>query len=145
MTELVSYVSLFFLSFMAATVLPMQSEAALVGFLLTGDYTPWLLVAVASFGNVLGSCVNWALGREIETFRDRKWFPVGTAALDRAKKWYDRYGRWSLFLSWVPVIGDPLTVAAGVMREKLSVFVAIVLVAKAGRYIVLALVTLKVL
>lgn len=145
MIDIAAYASLFFVSFAAATILPMQSEAALAGLLLTGDYAPWLLVLIASAGNVLGAVVNWALGRGIERFHDRKWFPVKRHALNRAKNWYSRYGRWSLLLSWVPVIGDPLTVAAGVMREKLPVFIAIVTVAKAGRYIALAFVTLNML
>ena len=129
MPDIAAYVSLFFVSLAAATILPMQSEAALTGFLLTGDHAPWLLVLIASTGNVLGAVVNWVLGRGIEKFHDRKWFPVKPRALNRAKNWYSRYGRWSLLLSWVPVIGDPLTVAAGVMRENILVFITIVTIA----------------
>lgn len=144
MLDIAAYASLFFISLAAATILPMQSEAALTGLLLTGNHAPWLLALIASVGNVLGAVVNWALGRGVERFHDRKWFPVKPRALNRAKNWYSRYGRWSLLLSWVPVIGDPLTVAAGVMREKLPVFIVIVTVAKTGRYIALAFVTLNV-
>jgi membrane protein YqaA with SNARE-associated domain len=133
---------LFLAAFLAATLLPMQSEAALVGLLLA-DYPPWLLVAVASAGNVLGSCVNWWLGRELLRFQDRRWFPVSPAALARAQHGYRRHGRWSLLLSWMPVIGDPLTLVAGVMREPLRVFVPLVVVAKTGRYLVLAWLTLR--
>lgn len=133
-----AYASLFAAAFGAATLLPMQSEALLSGLLMTNNYAPWLLVAVASAGNVLGSIVNWWVGRQVERFSGRKWFPVKPAALARAKSWYQRYGRWSLLLSWVPFIGDPLTVAAGVMKEKLSVFMAIVALAKTGRYAALA-------
>lgn len=99
----------------AATVLPMQSEAVLAG-LLIADYSPCLLIAVASIGNVLGSVVNWLLGRGIEGFRHRRWLPASNAGLERAQRWYHRYGKWTLLLSWVPIVGDPLTVA-GVMRE----------------------------
>jgi protein-S-isoprenylcysteine O-methyltransferase Ste14 len=70
-------------------------------------------VLVASVGNVAGSVINWALGRGIEHFRERRWFPIKPAALARAERWYARYGRWSLLLSWAPVIGDPLTMIAG--------------------------------
>jgi membrane protein YqaA with SNARE-associated domain len=98
--------------------------------LATGSFSPAILVLVASVGNVLGSIVNWALGRGIERFRARPWFPARPTALNRATGWYRRYGRWSLLLSWVPVIGDPLTVVAGVLREPLWSFVAIVAVAK---------------
>ena len=133
------YLGLFLAAFVAATLLPAQSEALLVGLLLAG-YKPWLLVAVASVGNVLGSTVNWWLGRELLRFSGRRWFPVKPDALAKAQAWYGRYGKWSLLLSWVPLIGDPLTLAAGVMREPLRVFLLLVTVAKTGRYAVLALV-----
>ena len=106
-------------------------------------YKPWLLVAVASVGNVLGSTVNWWLGRQLLRWQDRRWFPVKPAALAQAQAWYGRWGKWSLLLSWVPVIGDPLTLAAGVMREPLRVFLLLVGVAKTARYAVLALVALR--
>lgn len=141
MSELAVYAGLFTAAFIAATLLPMQSEAALVGLLLSG-YSPWLLLAVASAGNVLGSVINWLLGRGIERFRDRRWFPANEAALIRAQRWYQRYGKWSLLLSWAPIIGDPLTVIAGVMREPLPVFLLLVGIAKVGRYAVLTVVTL---
>lgn len=133
---------LFIAAFVAATLLPMQSEAALVAALLAGAWPPWLLVAVAGLGNVLGSLVNWGLGRGIDRFRDRAWFPVSPAALDRAGAWYRRFGKWSLLGSWLPIVGDPLTVVAGVLREPLPIFLALVTIAKLGRYLVLAAVTL---
>lgn len=133
---------LFALAFLAATVLPAQSEAALAGLLLTGAYPAALLIAVASLGNVAGSLVNWLLGRAVESLRHRRWFPVGDRALERAQGWYRRFGRWSLLLSWLPVVGDPLTVAAGVMRERLPVFLLLVGIAKTGRYLVLAAIVL---
>ena len=143
MSELATLAGLFASALLAATILPMQSEAVLVALLVAGDHAPWLLVAVASLGNVLGALINWWLGRGIEHFRDRRWFPAKPAALERARRWYHRYGRWSLLASWVPVIGDPLTVAAGLMREPLPSFLALVTLAKVGRYVVLALVTLS--
>ena len=91
---------------------------------------------------MLGSVINWLLGRGIERFRDRRWFPANEAALARAQGWYQRYGKWSLLLSWAPVIGDPLTVIAGVMREPLPVFLLLVTIAKVGRYAVLTVATL---
>ncbi len=136
-----AYLGLFLAAFVAATLLPMQSEAALVALLLA-DYTPWRLVAVASVGNVLGSTVNWWLGREALRFQDRRWFPIKPDKLIRAQQGYARYGRWSLLLSWVPIIGDPLTLAAGVMREPLRYFLPLVAVAKTGRYLVLTAATL---
>lgn len=141
MLDVAAYGGLFLAAFAAATILPMQSEAALVGLILTEKYPTGLLVAVAGAGNVLGAVANWFLGRWIERFRDHPWFPVSAAALERAQEWYRRYGKWSLLASWLPVVGDPITVVAGVLREPLPTFVLLVAVAKIGRYIVLAAAT----
>lgn len=145
MDDLAVLGGLFAIAFVAATILPAQSEAAIVGLLVARTHSPVLLVAVASLGNVLGAVVNWALGRGVERLRDRKWFPVGPASLDRAKGWYRKWGRWSLLLSWAPIGGDALTVAAGVLREQLWSFVVLVAIAKTARYVVLAAATLGVL
>ena len=137
------YAGLFVVAFGAATLLPLQSEALLTGLLLADD-DPALLIAIASTGNVLGSTVNWGIGRQVERFRNRRWFPANEAQLERARSWYQRYGKWSLLLSWVPVIGDPLTLVAGVMRERLSTFLVLVTIAKVGRYIAVAALVLGV-
>ncbi|AVO52426.1 YqaA family protein [Ectopseudomonas mendocina] len=137
-----AYLGLFLSAFFAATLLPLQSEAVLVALLLGGAHATWTLLTVATAGNVLGSWVNWLLGRSLEHYRQRRWFPVSDARLQQAQAWYARYGRWSLLLSWMPVIGDPLTLVAGVMREPLWRFLLIVTLAKAGRYAVLAAITL---
>ena len=142
MFEFTSYLGLFLAAFGAATLLPMQSEAVLVGMLLSDQYLASTLLAVATFGNVLGSALNWVLGRSIERFRHQRWFPVSENKLQKAQQSYLRYGRWSLLLSWVPIIGDPLTVVAGVMREPLWSFLLIVTLAKGARYLVLTAVTL---
>ncbi len=142
--DLAVYAGLFLVALAAATILPMQSEAVLVGFLLA-DYSPWLLITVASVGNILGSALNWLLGRGIERFRDRSWFPANEAKLEWARRWYRRYGKWSLLLSWVPIIGDPLTVIAGVLREPFPMFLLLIAIAKIGRYLVLTTLTLSVL
>ena len=130
---------LFLSAFTAATILPMQSEAVLVGLLAAG-YPPWLMLVAASLGNILGAVVNWLLGRWVERFRDRRWFPVSPERLEKAGQWYRRTGKWSLLLSWMPIVGDPLTVVAGVLREPFWIFLVLVTIAKTGRYIVLAVV-----
>jgi membrane protein YqaA with SNARE-associated domain len=139
---LAGYLGLFFAAFGAATLLPMQSEAVLVGLLISGDYSVWLLLGIATAGNVLGSVVNWWLGRSVERFKDRRWFPVSPRHLEKARTHYQRWGHWSLLLSWVPIIGDPLTLVAGVMREPFWRFLLLVTVAKGARYGVLAAATL---
>ncbi|TBV07708.1 hypothetical protein DNK34_07650 [Pseudomonas dryadis] len=140
--DIYAYLGLFVAAFGAATLLPLQSEALLVALLLGAAQPIWALLLVASAGNVLGSLVNWWLGRYLERFRGRRWFPVSDKRLQQAQAWYGRYGRWSLLLSWLPVIGDPLTLVAGIMREPLWRFVLIVSLAKTTRYAVLAALTL---
>ncbi|WP_321354681.1 YqaA family protein [Pseudomonas extremaustralis] len=140
---LVGYLGLFLAAFGAATLLPLQSEAVLVGLLVSGHYSLWLLLAVATFGNVLGSGVNWLLGRGVEHFRQRRWFPLSDQQLDKARRHYQRWGHWTPLLSWLPIIGDPLTLVAGVMREPLWRFLLLVTVAKGVRYGVLAALTMQ--
>ena len=135
---MIALLGLFTAALVAATLVPAQSEAVLVALLLDGSRPAWLLVAVATVGNVLGSVVNWVLGRFLLRFRDRRWFPVSDRALTRAQARYARWGHWSLLGSWLPVVGDPLTLVAGVMREPIGRFLVLVTLAKGGRYLVLA-------
>ena len=100
------------------------------------------LILVATLGNVLGSLINWYLGRFLLHYQDQRWFPSSAQKLGRAENWYRRYGRWSLLGSWLPLVGDPLTVVAGVMREPLWSFLALVTIAKGARYVLLAAGTL---
>lgn len=116
MAELGIYAGLLAVAFLAATFLPAQSELGLAGLVMSDSHSVILLVAVPSAGNTLGAVVNWGLGRGIERFAERRWFPVRPDHLTRATRWYHRYGRWSLLLSWAPFIGDPLTVVAGVLH-----------------------------
>jgi membrane protein YqaA with SNARE-associated domain len=137
MTQTAVYGGLFVAAFAAASVLPAQSEGILLGLVATDKYSLIILLAVASAGNILGSLFNWWLGLSIQRFKNRKWFPVGEDALARAQNHYARYGRWSLLLSWVPFIGDPITVVAGIMRERIIPFLILVSITKTGRYIAL--------
>ncbi|MNJ22813.1 Inner membrane protein YqaA [compost metagenome] len=142
MFELTSYIGLFLAALGAATLLPMQSEAVLVGMLVSDKFVPLTLLLVATAGNVLGSLLNWILGRSIEHFRHKRWFPVSESKLEKAQQSYQRYGHWSLLLSWAPIIGDPLTLVAGIMREPLWRFLLIVTLAKGGRYLLLTVLVL---
>ena len=132
--HILDYLGLFTVSLIAATVFPFQSEIALLGMLLADHYPWWHLLLVASAGNILGSVVNWVMGRFLTRFEGRRWFPVKREILLRAERWYQRYGRWSLLLSWMP-FGDALTIVAGLLRERLWVFLALVTIAKTGRYL----------
>jgi membrane protein YqaA with SNARE-associated domain len=135
MPHLAEYGALFAASFLSATIFPFQSEAVLFGMLVAEHYSSWWLIGVASLGNTLGSVVNWFLGRFLAHLEGRRWFPVRREQIARAEAWYHRYGRWTLLLSWVPVIGDPLTIVAGLMREPLPVFLVLVALAKTARYL----------
>lgn len=138
--SLVALAGLFFVAFGAATVLPFQSEIVFVALQLRGDIPIEWIVIAASIGNILGSGLNYALGRVLERFHGRKWFPVSDAQLERAQAWYAKWGVWTLLLSWAP-LGDALTVIAGVMRTNLWVFFGLVTIAKTLRYIAVAWLT----
>ncbi len=144
MTELLSLLGLFVAAFGAATMLPFQSEVVFVAVQAKAQSGLPLIIAVASVGNTLGSAVNYALGRWVERFRHRRWFPVRPAQLVRAQAWYARYGVWTLLLSWAP-LGDGFTVVAGMMRTPLWIFLGLVALAKTGRYLALAWITAGVL
>ena len=139
MIESAGYTSLFLSAFLAATVLPLSSEAVLAALVASDGFVLWLLVALASIGNTLGACVNWTLGRYCLHWQDRKWFPVSRPALERASRWFSRYGQYSLLFAWVPIAGDPLTVTAGLLKLHFSRFLLLVAVGKILRYVVVAL------
>ena len=130
--------ALFAAAFLAATPFPAQSEIVFLALPAAGWPAVWLVI-VASVGNTLGSCVTYAAGRGAESFRDRRWFPLTPDRLARAQGWWNRWGLWSLLLSWAPG-GDLLVAMAGLMRVPLPLFLALVALAKTARYIVLALV-----
>lgn len=142
MIDFAAYFGLFWAALVAASILPGQSEVV-VAVMLLADYPVLPVLLVATVGNVLGATTSWWLGTQVERFRDRKWFPADSRGFDRAKAWYHRYGRWSLLLSWVPVVGGPLTLVAGVMKEPLWSFMLLVGIAKLVRYAVVAAATLK--
>lgn len=124
-------------AFLSATLLPGTSEALLVALLIEESTSPALLLLFATVGNVAGSIVNWFLGMFFMHFRDRKWFPVSARQIEKATNWYAKYGVWSLLLAWLPVIGDPLTLVAGIMRTRFVTFLILVSVGKFLRYLVI--------
>lgn len=125
---------LFLISFSAATLLPGGSEAALLLLAAQDTYSTTLLLLVASTGNILGSLVNYTMGRYALRFQNRRWFPVSPAQLSKAQHWFTRWGQWSVLGAWLPIIGDPITVAAGVMRMNWLSFLFLVSISKTLRY-----------
>ena len=120
----------------AATILPMSSEVVLGALVLAGTSNLWLLLAVATAGNTLGAMVNWGLGRYAARWRTRL-VALDEAKFERACRWFQRWGIWCLLFSWLPVVGDPLTLVAGALRTALIPFVLLVLIGKAARYAVI--------
>ncbi|WP_348638916.1 YqaA family protein [Salinicola sp. MH3R3-1] len=109
-----------------------------MAMLFSNKYLIPLLLLVATLGNVLGSAINWYIGRHIDQYSHRRWFPCKKEKLDKTRAIYLRHGRWVLVLSWMPIVGDPLTIIAGFMREPLWSFLLIVTFAKGLRYLVIA-------
>ncbi|MDB3997537.1 DedA family protein [Candidatus Pelagibacter sp.] len=130
------YLSLFAISFLAATILPFSSELTLAGLIATSDYDNLLLLIAACFGNVLGSVVNWALGSYSRNLTTKKWFPFKETQIERSSKWFRKFGKWSLLFAWVPVLGDPLTLVAGILRVKFIDFIILVAIGKVSRYLI---------
>ena len=130
------YLSLFAISFLAATILPFSSELTLAGLIATSNYDNLLLLIVASFGNVLGSVVNWVLGFYSRNLTTKKWFPFKETQIERSSKWFRKFGKWSLLFAWVPVVGDPLTLVAGILKVKFIDFIIVVAIGKVSRYFV---------
>ena len=129
------YLSLFIISFLAATILPFSSELTLAGLMATSSYDNLLLLITVSLGNVLGSVVNWILGFYSRKLSKKKWFPFKDEQIERSSKWFNKFGRWSLLFAWVPIIGDPLTLAAGLLRVKFIEFLILVTIGKVSRYL----------
>ena len=138
------YLSLFLTALIAATLFPLSSEALLAA-LLYQHYSPLLLWLVATSGNTLGSCINWYLGKQCLQWQDKKWFPFKPAQMARAQQQFQRYGLWSMLFAWLPVIGDPLTFIAGVMRIPFWKFFVLVALGKSLRYAVVIFITLHAL
>ena len=131
------YLSLFVISFLAATILPFSSELTLAGLIATSNYDNLLLLIVASFGNILGSVVNWVLGFYSRNLSTKKWFPFKDKQIENSSKWFNKFGKWSLLFAWVPIIGDPLTLVAGLLRVRFLDFIILVAIGKVSRYVLI--------
>jgi membrane protein YqaA with SNARE-associated domain len=131
---LLDYILLAASAFLAATILPLSSEIVVVTLAAQRPDQWGPILLVASVANTLGSCVNCALGRYLLHYQNRPWFPVSHQHLAKGHDWFGRYGQWSLLFAWAPIIGDALTVAAGVLRVHWVPFIVLVLLGKTARY-----------
>ena len=130
------YFGLFVAAFLAATILPLSSEVVLSTLLING-LSPTALIAAATIGNVSGSLANYALGYWASAEVVKKWLKIPEKEFIKAEQRFVKYGLFSLLFAWVPIIGDPLTVIAGILRIRLLWFVILVSAGKLMRYVVL--------
>lgn len=129
--------SLFFSALISATLFPGGSEALLL-YLIEQGGDPWHLVAIATVGNVLGSVITYGMGRFGNEALHRRWLRVQPQQLAQAEHWFGRYGRPSLLLAWLPIVGDPLCLMAGLLRCPFVGFLLLVGIGKLARYALLA-------
>ena len=129
------YVYLFFNSLISATLFPLGSEALLLYDLHQG-YNFYLLLFSATFGNTLGAVINYFFGLKGEEFLIQKKL-LKYSSIQKAKNFFDKYGAFALLLSWMPIIGDPITFIAGILKYDIKKFILLVLVAKGLRYLFL--------
>jgi len=134
------YLSLFFLSFLASTLLPLGSEWLLV-MMLVGGYDPLSSVAVATVGNYGGAVVTYLIGIWGGSWLIEKVLRVSPLQQERARIYYQRFGVYSLLFSWLPVIGDPLCLVGGMVRVNFGLFSLLVAAGKLARYTVVAVIT----
>ena len=133
------YISLFTVAFMVATIVPFGSEMYFATLLSLNKYNNLLLLIAASTGNVLGSVFNWVCGYYVNYFIKKPWFPIKKEKIKKGTEIFNKYGKWSLLLSWVPFIGDPITFVAGTLRYPIIPFVIFVSIGKVGRYLIIYL------
>ena len=136
---IIGYLSLFTISFLAATILPFSSELMLASMLSIENYNRTLLIIFSSLGNILGSVFNWVLGFYFIKLQNKKWFPFNQEQISKSSQWFEKYGKWSLLFAWVPIIGDPLTFVAGTMKTKFFIFLILVSIGKISRYLFISL------
>ena len=130
------FLLLFASAFLAATLLPFPSEVTLAGLLVAGRGDVMSLWLVATVGNTLGSLVNWAIGRLALRFESHPRFPLRRNRLVRAQRWFNRFGVWTLLLAWLPIVGDPLALVAGLMRTPFLLSLVLIAIGKGARYAV---------
>ena len=133
------YISLFTVAFMVATIVPFGSEMYFATLLSFNKYNNLLLLIAASTGNVLGSVFNWVCGYYVNYFIKKPWFPIKKEKIQKGTEIFNKYGKWSLLLSWAPFIGDPITFVAGTLRFSLIPFLILVSIGKVGRYLIIYL------
>ncbi len=133
------YFSLFIFCLSLGTFFPFASESYLASLLISEKYNVILLLVFASLGNILGSVISWLFGYFMNYFIQKPWFPLNKYLFQKASNIFKKYGKWSLLLSWVPIIGDPIAFAAGTLRYNFTLFIIFISIGKFGRYLLIIL------
>ena len=136
------YPALFLLSFLASTLVPLGSEWLLAVLLLNG-FDASIVVAVATVGNSCGALTTYAIGLWGGPFLIQRILRVSHESQQRAEQYFTRYGSWALLFSWVPILGDPLCLAGGVLRTGFWRCLLLVTAGKFVRYLVVAKLVLE--
>lgn len=131
---MLDYLFIFWVSFLSATVLPLGSEGLLLYYANDVNLSVFYLWLWASLGNTLGGLTNWFLGLYLVRFEHKKWFPVTPEVRQKAERFFNKYGVWSLLFTWLPVVGDGIALVSGVLRTSIWYFLPLVLIGKAARY-----------
>ncbi len=132
--ELHILIFLFCLSVISASIIPAQAELVTFAFLVSGKYTPWLLILAACAGTVLGTSLNWFLGRYLSQFEEKRWFPVKKMYIEKARALFDKHGKVTLALAGIPLIGDPITIVAGAAKVDFGFYMLVAGLAKCARF-----------
>ncbi len=122
---------------LSATVIPFSSEALVAGALLL-DYSPWTVVLVATLGNTIGGMTCYLLGRLCKWSWIEKWLKVKEETLAKAHEKVERYGSLAALLAWLPVVGDSIAIALGLMRTRVLPTTVLMFLGKGLRYMVVA-------
>ncbi len=130
------YLTLFITAFISATLFPLGSEALLI-YDITQGHNIYLLLFFATFGNSLGSVINYFLGLKGEEYLINKKL-LNEKYISKTKTYFDKYGFWSILFSWLPIIGDPITFVAGILKYDFRKFLILVIIAKFSRYLFVA-------
>jgi membrane protein YqaA with SNARE-associated domain len=125
---------LFFLSIISASIIPAQAELVTFAFLISGKYTPWLLILVACLGTLSGTSLNWLLGRYLSQFEEKRWFPIKKIYIEKARNLFDKHGKITLGLAGIPLIGDPITIVAGAAKVDFGFYMLVAGLAKCARF-----------
>ena len=131
---MLSYLFIFLVSFLSATILPLGSEGLLLYYANDATLSVFYLWIWASLGNTLGGLTNWFLGLYLIRFEHKKWFPMKASTRQKAELFFNKYGIWSLLFTWLPVVGDGIALVSGMLRTPIWYFLPLVLIGKAARY-----------